>query len=152
MKRWCFDPSGLLLTGILGLCLAGCNDAGKHAGSTGTRPPVAGGSTAGQASGTPADRDNTAVNVRDRSDGAKTPINQNENKADVNTTAEIRKRIVDTKLSVNAQNVKVITQDGRVTLRGPVKSAAEKRQIEDIAVAVAGAGKVDNLLEVESNP
>jgi osmotically-inducible protein OsmY len=98
------------------------------------------------------DRDNTGVNVRDRNESAKTPINQNENQSDVNLTAEIRKRVVDTKLSTNAQNVKIITQDGRVMLRGPVKSAAEKKQIEDIAAAVAGAGKVDSLLEVESNP
>ena len=93
--------------------------------------------------------DNTGVNVRDRDENAKTPIDQNENQADIDITANIRKQVVDTKMSVNAQNVKIITQDGKVTLRGPVKSTEEKKQIEDIAHAVAGADKVDSQLEVE---
>ncbi len=61
-------------------------------------------------------------------------------------------RVVDTEMSVNAHNVKIVTQDGRVTLRGPVKDAAEKDAIEKIAVEVAGAGHVDNQLEVETTP
>jgi osmotically-inducible protein OsmY len=57
---------------------------------------------------------------------------------------------VDTKdMSVNAQNVKIITQDGTVTLRGPVNSAEEKKKIEDIARAVVGEDKVVSQLEVE---
>ena len=96
-----------------------------------------------------ANPDNTGVNVRDRDPNAKTPIDQNENQTDIDITANIRKKVVDTKMSVNAQNVKIITQDGKVTLRGPVKSVEEKKQIEDIAHAVAGAGKVDSQLEVE---
>jgi len=95
------------------------------------------------------ERDNTGVNERDRDNAAKTPIDQNENKADIDITANIRKQVVDTKMSVNAQNVKIITQDGRVTLRGPVKSEEEKKQIEDIAHSVAGADKVDSQLEVQ---
>jgi osmotically-inducible protein OsmY len=98
---------------------------------------------------TAVDRDNTGVNERDRDDATKTPIDQNENQTDIDITANIRKRVVDTEMSVNAQNVKIITQDGRVTLRGPVKSAAEKQQIEAIATSVAGADKVDSQLEVE---
>src|SRR4051794_11794564 len=77
-------------------------------------------------SSTTAERDNTGVNARDRSEATKTPINQNENQKDIDITANIRKRVVDTKMSVNAQNVKIITQDGKVTLRGPVKSEEEK--------------------------
>ena len=96
-----------------------------------------------------AKRDDTAVNERDRSDSAKTPIDQNENKADVETTANIRKRVVDTKMSVNAQNVKIITQDGKVTLRGPVASQEEKDRVEKFAIEVAGAGNVENQLEVQ---
>lgn len=95
--------------------------------------------------------DNTANNARDRAETAKTPINQNENKKDVEITADIRKRVVDTKMSVDAQNVKIITQEGKVTLRGPVKSEDEKTQIEKFAVDVAGAGNVENLLEVETS-
>ena len=64
--------------------------------------------------------------------------------------SDIRKRIVDTKLSVNAHNVKIITQDGKVTLRGPVTTEEEKQQIEQIARDVAGANNVDSQLEVDN--
>ena len=100
--------------------------------------------------GAAVDRDNTGVNVREREQSAKTPFDQNENKKDIDVTANIRKRVVDTTLSTDAHNVKIITQDGRVTLRGPVKSADEKKQIDTIAEGVAGAGKVDSQLEVVS--
>jgi hyperosmotically inducible periplasmic protein len=100
-----------------------------------------------------ADRDNTAVNVRDRDSAQKTPINQNENQQDVSITANIRKKVVDDDtLSVNAQNVKIITRNGHVTLRGPVKSDDEKKKIEAIATQIAGAGNTDNQLEVEAAP
>ena len=98
----------------------------------------------------PIDRTNTGINVRDRDSTAKTPIDQNENKADVKTTADIRKRVVETKMSVTAQNVKIITQDGMVTLRGPVMTEQEKLTIGEIALDVAGANKVDNQLEVNN--
>ena len=98
------------------------------------------------------DRDNTAVNKRDRDSAAKTPMDQNENKLDIGITADIRKQVVDTKMSVNAQNVKIITQDGKVTLRGPVKTADEKKRIEEIARSVAGENNVDSQLEVEQTP
>jgi hyperosmotically inducible protein len=98
------------------------------------------------------DRDNRAVNTRDRNGAAKTPIDQNENKKDIDVTATIRKRVMATKMSVNAHNVKIITQDGKVTLRGPVKSADEKKQIEDIARDVVGKDNVDSQLEVETTP
>jgi hyperosmotically inducible protein len=133
----------LLLLGVLSI---GCNESSRNTNDTGTN------TGSKDQSRVTADRDNTAVNTRDREDTAKTPINQNENQADIDITANIRKRVVDTKLSVNAQNVKIITQDGHVTLRGPVKSDEEKKQIEDIARDVAGADKVDNQLEVEQNP
>ena len=94
-------------------------------------------------------KDNTGVNERDRSAAAITPIDQNENQKDIDLTANIRKRVVDSKLSVNAQNVKIITQDGKVTLRGPVRSAEEKQQIEQIAGVVAGVGNVDSQLEIQ---
>jgi osmotically-inducible protein OsmY len=97
--------------------------------------------------------DNTAVNRRDADmERTKTPIDQNENQADVKTTAEIRKRIVDTPdLSVNARNAKIITASGKVTLRGPVDSEGEKELLAKIAVAVAGEGNVDNQLEIAAN-
>ena len=97
------------------------------------------------------DRDNTVVNKRDRDTNAKTPMDQNENKVDIGITASIRKSVVDTKMSTNAQNVKIITQDRNVTLRGPVKTEEEKTRIEEIARNVAGVKAVDSQLEVEKN-
>ncbi|HEY3965281.1 MAG TPA: BON domain-containing protein [Planctomycetaceae bacterium] len=95
------------------------------------------------------DKDNTGRNVRDRDQTTKTPIDQNENKNDIEITASVRKRIINSKMSTDAHNVKIITQDGKVTLRGPVNSAEEKAQIEEMAVAVAGKDHVDNQLEVK---
>lgn len=121
--------------------LAGCDQVD-------TSPPVA------VPPSTPAP-DNTRVNQRDADMAAtKTPIDQNENQADIDRTAEIRKRIVDTPdMSINAQNVKVITANGKVTLRGPVNSESERETIAKIATAVAGDGNVDNQLEVKApNP
>ena len=97
------------------------------------------------------DSDNSGVNKRDRDTNAKTPFDQNENKVDIGITASIRKSVVDTKMSTNAQNVKIITQDGVVTLRGPVKTEDEKSRIEEIARNVAGVKAVNSQLEVEKN-
>lgn len=94
-------------------------------------------------------KDNTAINERDRSPAAKTPIDQDENTADVTLTADIRKQILaQPDLSVNAQNAKVITSQGQVTLRGPVASQQEIDTIVQIAEQLAGAGKVHNHLEL----
>ena len=69
------------------------------------------------------------------------------------TTAQIRKEIIAGKaMSVNAQNVKIITIDGQVTLRGPVNTAEEKRLIGEIADRSAHSGDVDNQLEVQPTP
>ena len=115
--------------------LAGCNESARN--ETTSTPSAT------------VERDNTAVNTRDRSSETKTPIDQNENQSDIDITANIRQRVVDTEMSVNAQNVKIITQDGVVTLRGPVASAEEKSQIEKLAKEVAGPAKVVNQLEVQ---
>jgi sporulation protein YlmC with PRC-barrel domain len=94
--------------------------------------------------------DNTGQNVRDRNNRTLTPLDQGNSQADLNTTAQIRKEIIaDQGMSVNAQNVKIITVDGRVTLRGPVNSEEEKRLIGEIADRIAHAGNVDNQLDVE---
>jgi osmotically-inducible protein OsmY len=74
---------------------------------------------------------------------------QKMNPADRTITQKIRKAIhEDTTLSTYAHNVKIITQDGKVTLRGPVRSEDEKSNIEAKAVAVAGQGNVSNQLEI----
>lgn len=78
----------------------------------------------------------------------KVPTDQSEKRADIQITADIRKGIEEKKLSIDAENVKIITQDGRVTLRGPVTTEDEKRAVEDIASSVAGAGNVNNELEI----
>lgn len=94
--------------------------------------------------------DNTARNVRDRNDRTLTPLDQGSSKADVATTARIRKAITAEKgISINAKNVKIITNDGRVTLRGPVNTVDEKRRIGEIAVRIASSDNVDNQLEVK---
>ena len=142
----------LLLFGVLcGLAL-GCNQSNPPASSATSTTESETRITANRPTTTePIDRTNTGVNVRDRDSTAKTPIDQNENQADIDITAEIRKRVVETKMSVNAHNVKIITQDGMVTLRGPVKTEEEKRTIEQIALTAAGANKVDNQLEVNND-
>ncbi len=100
------------------------------------------------ASGT-ADATNTKINERDRHD-TMTPGNQGNGKSDTDITAEIRRSVVaDSALSFNAKNVKIITKDGKVTLRGPVKSDTEKSSIESKAKAAAGVSSVDNQLEVK---
>ena len=94
--------------------------------------------------------DNTERNVSDRSNQTLTPLDQGNNKADLATTAQIRKEIMAaTNMSVDAQNVKIITNAGKVTLRGPVNTAEEKRLIGEIAVRCAIPGSVDNQLEVK---
>ena len=93
-------------------------------------------------------RTNTGVNVRDRDNASKTPFDQNENKTDIKITADIRSRVVDTEMSVDAQNVKIITENGKVTLRGPVHNADEKQRIEEIARSVAGSDNVNSQLEI----
>ena len=97
-----------------------------------------------------ANADNTERNVSDRSSQTLTPIDQGNNKADLATTARIRREVMAaTDMSVDAQNVKIITNAGKVTLRGPVDTAKEKRLIGEIAVRHALAGNVDNQLEVK---
>jgi hyperosmotically inducible periplasmic protein len=95
--------------------------------------------------------DNSGRNVRDRNEATKTAGDQSENEADRTITQNIRKAITaDDSLSTNAKNVKIITNDGTVTLRGPVKSEKEKADIEAKAKQVAGVKNVDNQLEIAS--
>ncbi len=99
---------------------------------------------------TTTDPDNTEHNARDRDGRTLTPLDQGNSKEDVDTTARIRKEIMAGKnMSVNAQNVKIITNKGHVTLRGPVNTVEEKRLIAEIAVRIARAENVVNKLEVK---
>jgi hyperosmotically inducible protein len=95
--------------------------------------------------------DNTGVNERDRDRAQPTPMDQGNGEVDVDLTQRIRKAVMaDDSLSFTAKNAKIITRDGRVTLRGPVKSAAEKDAIYKCAVSAAGVGRVTNELEVSA--
>jgi hyperosmotically inducible protein len=98
---------------------------------------------------TPAKSDNTKTNKQDRAEGAQTADQQKMNPTDRDLTQKIRKSITtDKELSTYAHNVKVISRDGMVTLKGPVRSEAEKSSIEAKATEIAGAGKVTNELTV----
>jgi hyperosmotically inducible protein len=74
---------------------------------------------------------------------------QKMNPSDRAITQKIRKAVIEDKsLSTYAHNIKIITQDGKVTLRGPVRSEDEKNNLQAKAVAVAGDASVTNQLEV----
>ena len=93
--------------------------------------------------------DNSGTNVRDRDDATKTSGDQAENEADRTISQNIRQAVVaDDSVSTNGKNVKIITADGVVTLRGPVKSDQEKTNIGAKAQQVAGVKSVDNQLEI----
>jgi len=93
--------------------------------------------------------DNTKVNVRDRSKEAVTADQQKENAADRDLTQKIRQALMkDKSLSTYAHNVKVVAQEGRVTLKGPVRTAAERQSVEAKAIAIAGEGHVSNEITV----
>ena len=94
--------------------------------------------------------DNTAKNQRDRSGDTKTSGDQSNSAADIKLTADIRKAVVgDGSLSMTAKNIKIISANGVVTLRGPVQTAAEKTQIEKLARKAGGKAKIQNMLEVK---
>jgi hyperosmotically inducible periplasmic protein len=94
---------------------------------------------------------NTAVNVRDRAPDAMTAGEQSSAKSDVALTRKIRRAVIkDSSLSMLAHNVKIVSANGNVTLRGPVNTEAEKIAIASKAKSIAGAGNVDNQLEVKT--
>ena len=93
--------------------------------------------------------DNTKVNKRDRAKGAVTAGQQKENATDRALAQKIRRSLMDDKsLSTYAHNVKVVAQDGQVTLKGPVRTEDEKKTVEAKATEVAGAGRVTNQISV----
>ena len=96
---------------------------------------------------TPAD--NTKVNQQDRSKGAVTADQQKLNASDQQVTKNIRSAVMkDKALSTYAHNVKIVTQNGKVTLKGPVRTEEEKTSIEAKAKAVAGEDNVTNEIEI----
>jgi hyperosmotically inducible periplasmic protein len=98
------------------------------------------------------DRDNTGVNQRDTNDDKQTSFDQSNSQADTELVANLRSSILEIDdLSINGRNIKIITNEGRVVLRGPVDSAAERDAIEKVAKEVAGADNVKSELEVEND-
>ena len=136
----------LLLVAVLSLAAVACD---KHEKPIATTTP---GHNTVHPVQIDQDNDNTGKNVRDRDESARTPLDQSENAADRTITQKIRQAIIaDDSLSMNAKNIKIITLNGVVTLRGPVASAMEKDNIARKVSEVAGILKVDNQLEITQN-
>lgn len=96
--------------------------------------------------------DNTEVNRADKAASEPTADQAKDNTNDREIMKEIRKSIVsDKSLSTYAHNVKVISQDGKVTLKGPVRSAEERTAIEEKAASVAGPEHVTNEITVKAD-
>ena len=97
--------------------------------------------------------DNTETNARDRSGETETSGDQSNSSADLKITQAIRQALMkEGELSTTAKNIKVITANGQVTLRGPVKTVQEKAKVDQIARSAAGGAQIDNQLDVkESN-
>jgi osmotically-inducible protein OsmY len=94
--------------------------------------------------------DNTKTNQRDRNPNEPTADQQSNNRSDRDIAQQVRQAIIaDKAFSTYAHNVKVIAQNGQVTLKGPVRSDDEKRAVEAKATAIAGDGKVTSELTVE---
>lgn len=94
------------------------------------------------------DKDNTEMNMRDRNMRTLTPTDQSETETDRDLTRRIRAVIIEDKnLSTDAKNIKIITVNGVITLRGPVLNEAEKENISRKVRSVLGSQRVDNQLE-----
>jgi hyperosmotically inducible periplasmic protein len=113
---------------------------------------LGGGALAGaQDSNQTAPADNTKINQRDRNSSEPTADQQKMNPGDRETTKQIRQALMkDKSISTYGHNVKVITQNGMVTLKGPVRSEEEKQSIEAKAKEIAGPDNVTDELEVKA--
>jgi osmotically-inducible protein OsmY len=97
------------------------------------------------------DADNTGRNVRDRSDATLTAEDQGNSESDREITRQIRRALTtNDQFSTTAKNIKIVTVNGKTTLRGPVQSEQEKQAVAS-AAQNAGAGAVENQLEVKAN-
>lgn len=125
--------SKLMLTGLLFTGLTGASVALAAQDSSQTPAP-----------------DNTKVNQGDQDKANVTADRQAQNKSDRDITQQIRQSVMNDKsLSTYAHNVKIISQNGAVTLKGPVRTDDEKRAIEAMAAQIVGQDKVTSQLEVK---
>lgn len=133
-----FDKTTVAVVAAAALAVAACSDERRaEVGDVGANRVAAN------------DADNTGRNERDRDDRTVTPMDQSNSATDIDLTQRIRQGITSNDaMSVEARNVKVVSQNGAVTLRGPVDSQAEKDAIESVARS-AGAARIDNQLEID---
>jgi hyperosmotically inducible protein len=97
--------------------------------------------------------DNTKTNARDRQPTQKTAGDQKNTRSDLETTRQIRRAIVgDKSLSSYAHNLKIVTAGGKVTLKGPVRTEAEKATVEAKAADVAGKENVMSQVSITDKP
>lgn len=123
------------------LVLSACENYTTTPGSEAGRNPEAG-----------RNMDNTGRNMRDRNSSLMTPMDQSENEIDRSITQKIRQSLMDdNNLSTNAKNIKIITVNGVVTLRGVVNNDREKNEIGRKIRSISGVRNVDNQLEILRN-
>jgi hyperosmotically inducible protein len=117
-----------LVTGVCSVGMANCQQA------TPPNPP-----------------DNTGSNLSDQKAETPTAADQQKNNSpDIQTTRAIRRALMsDKNLSTYAHNVKIITQNGEVTLKGPVRSADERNEVQAKAAEIAGSDKITNQITVQ---
>ena len=144
--------STITLIAAVSLWLVGCDQSTDQGATSGndqqTADTAAGRSSS--ADNTARDVDNSGINKRDRDDATLTPGDQGATEQDREMTRKVRRAITQNdQLSTTAKNIKIITANGKVTLRGPVNSQAERDQIAAAAEQIAGAGNLDNQLEVK---
>jgi osmotically-inducible protein OsmY len=131
----------LILLSVISSILLVCSSQGQQATAT-PRDPAASDST---------EADNTKRNSSEQNKDTDTAEKQSNNKDDLALTQKIRQAVMkDGSLSMNAKNAKIIAQDGKITLKGPVDSQHEKDTIAAKAGEIAGKDKVDNQLEVKA--
>ena len=93
--------------------------------------------------------DNSKVNQQDRQPSEPTADQQQNNRSDLEITREVRRSLTqDKSLSTYAHNVKVIAQNGKVTLKGPVRSDDEKAAVLAKAAEVAGQANINDEMTV----
>ncbi len=96
--------------------------------------------------------DNSAINTRDRGRSTLTPIDQSEAASDLALAALLRRKLLALpNLSMAGKNIKIITREGRVTLRGPVPDKAERSRIELVLAEAAGKASIDSQLEIAAS-
>lgn len=140
-------PSPLALGVIAALATGGLAFGSPAAAQT---SPAASQSASQPVTGS--DADNTRLNRRDRNDATKTPTDQSNHSSAVDLVAKVRKAIVhDDSLSMKAHNIKIVANNGVVTLRGPVASADEKARVEKDVAGVRGVSSVDNQLDIDTD-